>query len=70
MPRPGGVFVYTVRRTGDAHFWAGIGYSDNIWEHGGFAVHFFSRHLVDALADGWDLDQVKALEEDGLARKL
>lgn len=39
--RPGGVFVYTVRHTGDAHFQAGTGHGDDIWEHGGFAVHFF-----------------------------
>src|SRR5882757_484714 len=44
--RPGGVFVYTVRHTGDAHHGAGISHGDNIFEHGGFAVHFFSRDLV------------------------
>lgn len=39
--RPGGVFVYTVRHTGDAHYGADTGHGDDIWEHGGFAVHFF-----------------------------
>ena len=68
--RPGGVFVYTVRHTGDAHYGAGITHGDDIYEHGGFAVHFFPRGLVDALADGWSLDEVHAFEEGDLPRRL
>ncbi|MDH6576619.1 class I SAM-dependent methyltransferase [Kitasatospora sp. MAP5-34] len=68
--RPGGSFVYTVRHTGDAHFGAGIGRGEDIWEHGGFAVHFFPRDLVDALADGWDLTEVHPFEEGDLPRRL
>ncbi|MET9735862.1 class I SAM-dependent methyltransferase [Streptomyces sp. NPDC006458] len=68
--RPGGCFVYTVRHTGDAHYGAGTGHGDGIWEHSGFAVHFFSRPLVDALADGWHLEEVHAFEEGGLPRRL
>ncbi|WP_262700674.1 MULTISPECIES: class I SAM-dependent methyltransferase [Streptomyces] len=68
--RPGGVFVYTVRHTGDAHYRAGTGHGDDIWEHGGFAVHFFHRRLVDALAEGWNLREVHAFEEGGLPRRL
>ncbi|MDN3028604.1 class I SAM-dependent methyltransferase [Streptomyces sp. S.PB5] len=68
--RPGGTFVYTVRHTGDAHFGQGTGHGDDIYEHGGFAVHFFDRDLVDALADGWNLDEVHAFEEGDLPRRL
>lgn len=68
--RPGGVFVYTVRHTGDAHYGTGTAHGADIYEHGGFAVHFFSRDLVDALADGWSLDEVHAFEEDELPRRL
>ncbi|MFE6618168.1 class I SAM-dependent methyltransferase [Streptomyces sp. NPDC008086] len=68
--RPGGVFVYTVRHTGDAHYRVGTGHGDDIWEHGGFAVHFFSRELVDALAEGWSLQEVHAFAEGGLPRRL
>lgn len=68
--RPGGVFVYTVRHTGDAHYGAGLAHGDDIHEHGGFAVHFFPRGLVDALADGWTLDEVFAFEEGDLPRRL
>ncbi|MCI3930218.1 class I SAM-dependent methyltransferase [Streptomyces sp. AN091965] len=68
--RPGGTFVYTVRHTGDAHYGAGTDHGDDIHEHGGFAVHFFSRALVDALADGWTLDEVHTFEEGELPRRL
>lgn len=68
--RPGGVLLYTVRHTGDAHYGSGIAHGDDIYEHGGFAVHFFSRKLVDTLADGWDLTEVYAFEEGDLPRRL
>jgi SAM-dependent methyltransferase len=68
--RPGGIFVYTVRHTGDAHYGSGIPHGDDIYEHGGFAVHFFSRPLVDALAKGWSLAEVHAFEEGDLPRRL
>ena len=68
--RPGGVFVYTVRHTGDAHYGTGIDRGDDIFEHGGFAVHFFSRPLVDDLANGWHLRDVHAFEEGDLPRRL
>jgi SAM-dependent methyltransferase len=68
--RPGGCFVYTVRHTGDAHYQAGTGHGDDIWEHSGFAVHFFPRALVDELAKSWTLDEVAAFEEGGLPRRL
>jgi SAM-dependent methyltransferase len=67
---PGGPFVYTVRHTGDAHYGAGTGHGDDIFEHGGFAVHFFSRALVDRLADGWTRPDVAAFEEGELPRRL
>ncbi|MGW7198594.1 class I SAM-dependent methyltransferase [Streptomyces chryseus] len=68
--RPGGTFVYTVRHTGDPHYGAGTAHGDDIFEHGGFAVHFFDRALVDALAEGWELREVHAFEEGDLPRRL
>lgn len=68
--RPGGTFLYTVRHTGDAHYGAGTAHGDDTYEHGGFAVHFFPRDLVDALADGWSLDEVHPFEEGELPRRL
>ncbi|MEO3755298.1 class I SAM-dependent methyltransferase [Streptomyces sp. B6B3] len=68
--RPGGTLVYTVRNTGDAHYGVGTAHGDDIFEHGGFAVHFFSRDLVDALAERWTLNEVHAFEEGDLPRRL
>lgn len=68
--RPGGTFVYTVRHTGDTHYGTGTAHGDDIFEHGGFAVHFFDRALVDALAEGWELREVHAFEEGDLLRRL
>lgn len=68
--RTGGAFVYTVRHAGDAHYGAGTAHGDDIFEHGGFAVHFFSRDLVAALADGWNLEEVHSFEEGDLPRRL
>ncbi|GAA1219529.1 class I SAM-dependent methyltransferase [Kitasatospora nipponensis] len=68
--RPSGTFVYTVRHTDDAHFGAGTDLGDDIWEHGGFGVHYFSRDLVETLADGWQLVEVQPFEEGALPRRL
>ncbi|MFF4603664.1 class I SAM-dependent methyltransferase [Streptomyces sp. NPDC001339] len=68
--RPGGTFVYTVRHTGDADYRTGTAHGDDIYEHGGFAVHFFPRSLVDTLAEGWEPAEVHAFEEGALPRRL
>ena len=68
--RPGGTFVYTVRHTDDAHYGTGTPHGDDIWEQGGFAVHFFSRALVETLAAGWTLDEIAPFEEGDLPRRL
>ncbi|BAX95749.1 hypothetical protein MSTE_00406 [Mycobacteroides stephanolepidis] len=68
--RPGGKLVYTVRNTGDAHYKAGRDCGDDIFEHGGFAVHFFSRQLVSTLAEGWLLDEVEPFDEGDLPRRM
>ncbi len=68
--RPGGTFVYTVRHAQDAHHGTGTPHGDDIWEQGGFAVHFFSPPLVVALARGWTLDEVASFEEGELPRRL
>ncbi|MGW6703822.1 class I SAM-dependent methyltransferase [Streptomyces sp. NPDC054956] len=68
--RPGGVFVYTVRHTDDSHYGTGTPHGDDIYEHGGFAVHFFSRDLVYALSEDWTLNEVHGFEEGELPRRL
>lgn len=68
--RPGGLLAYTVRHAGDAHYGAGIPHGDNIYEHGGFAVHFFDADLIHDLARGWHMHGVHTFEEGELPRRL
>lgn len=68
--RPGGLCIYTVRHVGDPHYGAGRDLGDNLYENGGFVVHFFDRPLVDRLAEGFSLEDVTAFEEGGLPRRL
>ena len=68
--RPGGLHVYAVRHTGDAHYGAGISHGDSMFENGGFIVHFFDRALVGRLAAGFTLLDLTAFEEGGLPRCL
>jgi len=68
--RPGGMCVYTVRHTGDAHYGAGRSLGDDLYENGGFVVHFFDQPLVERLASGFDLEDIIAFEEGELPRRL
>ncbi|HEX8940919.1 MAG TPA: class I SAM-dependent methyltransferase [Candidatus Limnocylindrales bacterium] len=68
--RPGGLLVYTVRNTSDAHYRAGIEHGDERFEMGGFVVHFFDLALVERLAEGWELLEVSEHEEGRLPRRL
>jgi SAM-dependent methyltransferase len=68
--RSGGPHVYTVRHTGDAHYGAGTALGDDMYENGGFVVHFFDRALVDRLARGCTLEDLAEFEEGALPRRL
>ena len=68
--RPGGHVVYTVRTTGDVHYGAGVAHGDDMYEHGGFVVHFFDRTLIERLSDGFVLVDVSEFTEGELPRRL
>lgn len=68
--RPGGLHIYTVRHTGDAHYGTGIHRGEGMYEVGGFVVHFFTRELVQRLAHGFEILGIEEFEEGGLPRKL
>ena len=68
--RPGGLVVYTARTTADAHFGAGTPRGDDMYEHGGFIVHFFDRPLIERLATGFELVDVADFTEGDLPRRL
>jgi SAM-dependent methyltransferase len=68
--RPGGLVVYTVRTTADAHYGTGIPHGDGMYEHGGFVVHFFDQALIERLAAGFELVDVIEFTEGDLPRRL
>jgi SAM-dependent methyltransferase len=68
--RSGGLCVYTARTVQDADYGRGIHRAEDIYELDGFAVHFFSRDLVERLADGFDLVEIEEFEEGALPRRL
>lgn len=68
--RPGGHVVYTVRTTDDAHYGTGIARGHDMYEHGGFVVHFFDRTLIERLSDGFALMDVSEFTEGELPRRL
>ncbi|MCE5266031.1 MAG: methyltransferase domain-containing protein [Deltaproteobacteria bacterium] len=68
--KPGGWCIYTVRHTGDAHYRKGVERGEDLYEMGGFIVHFFSRKLVRELSQGFEIIVVDEFEEGDLPRKL
>ncbi len=68
--RPGGINVYSVRHKGDAHFGRGTHRGEDMYEMGGFIVHFFDREKVRRLSTGYDILAIDELEEGELPRKL
>jgi SAM-dependent methyltransferase len=68
--RPGGLLVYTVRTTADAHYGTGIDHGDDRWETGGFIVHFFDRPLIARLGAGFEILEVAEFQEGRLPRRL
>ncbi|MFQ5917965.1 MAG: class I SAM-dependent methyltransferase [Candidatus Binatia bacterium] len=68
--RPGGINVYTVRHTNDPDYGTGMHRGEDMYEVGGFIVHFFSREKVEHLAKGWEIVEIEEFEEGKLPRKL
>ncbi|MEU5484882.1 hypothetical protein ACFV8Z_31840 [Streptomyces sp. NPDC059837] len=68
--RPGGTFLYTACHNRDAYYDTGAAHGDDIFEHGGFAVHFFPRDLVSMPADGWTLDEVHTFDAEDVPCRL
>lgn len=68
--QPGGINIYTVRNIHDAHYRQGIHRGEDMYEMGGFIVHFFSQEKIQQLAKGYEMVNIEAYEEGDLPRKL
>lgn len=68
--KPDGINIYTARNTNDAHFRTGIHRGENMYEVGGFIVHFFDKEMVEKLSEGFRILQLNEFEEGRLPRRL
>lgn len=68
--KPGGLHVYTVRHTGDPHRGMGVHRGEEMWEVGGFIVHFFSREKVNHLAKGFEIVGIDEFDEGSVPKRL
>ena len=68
--KPNGLNVYTVRNTNDSHYGTGIHRGEDMYEVGGFIVHFFSKEKVEHLAKGYEIISIDEFEEGELPKKL
>lgn len=68
--RPSGLHIYTVRHTRDAHYGMGMHRGEDMYEIGGFIVHFFTRQKIEQLTAGYVLESIDEFEEGGLPKKL
>ncbi|MCL2458728.1 MAG: class I SAM-dependent methyltransferase [Desulfobulbus sp.] len=68
--KPKGICIYTVRHKGDSHYKKGMHKGDEMYEMGGFIVHFFSKEKIHELAAGYKLLDITEFEEGPLPRKL
>ncbi len=68
--KTGGINIYTVRHTGDADYGSGTHRGEDLYETGGFIVHFFSTEKIKQLTSGFDILNIESFEEGSLPRKL
>ena len=68
--KPGGLALYSVRSDHDKHYRAGTHLGEDVYEVGGFVVHFFSEAKIRRMARGYDVVAVNRVEEGSLPRDL
>ena len=68
--KPGGINIYTARHTKDGDYKNGIHIGEDLYENGGFIVHFFSIEKVRQVADGFNIINIEKFEEGKFPRKL
>lgn len=68
--KPDGLNIYTVRNTNDPHYRTGIHQGEEIYEIGGFVIHFFSKEKAEYLAKGFEIVSIDEFEEGPLPKRL
>lgn len=68
--KPGGLNIFTVRNTKDKHYGLGNYIGKDIYEMGGFIIHFFNEEKIRQLSKGYEIIEIHEFEEGTLPRKL
>lgn len=68
--KPGGLVLYTVRSDHDKHYRAGTHLGEDLYEVGGFVVHFFTEEKIRRFARGYEVLDVGRMQEGSLPRDL
>lgn len=69
--RTAGLALYSVRNNFDKHYGTGRHRSEDIYEVvGGFVVHFFSEGKIRDLSEGFEIREIRRMQEGGLPREL
>ena len=68
--KSGAINIYTVRNTEDGDYQKGIYRGEDLYEAGGFIVHFFSENKIEKLSKGFKIQSIDKLEEGKFPRKL
>lgn len=68
--KPGGLMLYSVRNSFDKQYQSGTHLSEEMYEIGGFVIHFFSEEKVRDLATGYEILKIDRMEEGSLPRDL
>lgn len=68
--KTGGLVLYSVRNTFDKHFGAGVHKSEEMYDIGGFVVHFFSEEKVRSLSSGYEVREIRRMQEGNVPREL
>jgi ubiquinone/menaquinone biosynthesis C-methylase UbiE len=66
----GGINFFTARNTTDAYFKTGIYRSENLYEIDGYIMHFLSRENIDFLTEGYEVVEIREIEEGQLPKRL
>lgn len=65
-----GLHIYSARNTADKDYAQGLHHGENIYETRGYAVHFFSKQMIEELAQGFAIESIGEFQEGALPRTL
>jgi SAM-dependent methyltransferase len=68
--KPGGIHLFSVRNTHDAHYGKGRRREGQIFEIDGFPVRFFDEKMIHAFCKGFRMEEISEFQEGELPRTL